>query len=182
MRDQRRVFFERCIAVGIAVGVERTPDLVRRRLLARLCRRRRCRAGEFFCRLPGCAKFLPEQRARRDQASRVRLLQCLQLPLQLPQRKWHAHLRRHEKRLHEQHRPEKNYHSAPEQDQAQPWPALTARIGENKRRDGVWRDVLHEVAMIVQAAEEENPILWLSSYSRLCSRSCSCPHSYSCIV
>ena len=40
MRDQRRVLFERCVTVGIAVGIKREAHFVRRRFLARLCRRR----------------------------------------------------------------------------------------------------------------------------------------------
>src|SRR6202035_1274510 len=149
-------------AVGIAVGVEREPYFVDRRFFSRSRRRRRRGTPEFFRRLPGRTELLPEQRGRRHLSRRILFLQSLELAFQLPQRKWHPHLRRDEKCLDKKHCPEKKQHCAHEQDQAQSWPALTTRIGENKRGDGIWGNVLHGVAMIVQAPEEENPILWLS--------------------
>jgi len=86
MRDQRRVLFERRVAVGIAVGVKCKPHFIRWRFLARLRRRRGGGryAGQLLRRLFRGAKFLPEQRARRDLAGRIGPLQRLQLPLQLP--------------------------------------------------------------------------------------------------
>ena len=59
---------------------------------------------QFFRRLAGRAKFLPQQRSWRNLARRIFPLQRFQLAFQLPQRKRHVHLRRDKKRLNEKHR------------------------------------------------------------------------------
>src|SRR6266403_4043163 len=106
MSNLRGVLLERRITVRIAVGVEGESHFVARGFFACACRRWLGCPRELFCRLPGCAEFLPEQRARRHLSSRVFFLQCLELSLQLPQREGDLHLRRDKKCLHEKHCPE----------------------------------------------------------------------------
>ena len=138
------MLLERRITVRIAVGVEGEVHFIARRFFARANWRRWRWPAQFFCRLPGCAEFLPQQRARRHLSRRIFFLQRLELALQLPQREGNLHLRRDKKCLNEQHRPEKKQHSCQQQNQAQPRPAFACRIGENERRQGPWRDVVHE--------------------------------------
>ena len=106
MGDQGRVFFQRSVAVRIAVGVKRETNFVRRCFLARFRggRGSRSHTGQLLRSLFGGAEFLPKQRCRRDLTGRVRLLQGLELPLQLPQRKRNTHLGRNEQSLDKQHR------------------------------------------------------------------------------
>ena len=163
------MLFQRRITVRIAIRIKREAHFVRWRFFARFCRRRwrrRC-AGQFFRGLFGRSKFLPEQRARRDLAGWVRFLERFQLPLQLPQRKRHPHLRRDKKCLDKEHRPDKCEHAENEQNQTQSRPAFAGRIGKNKRRQCAWRDLLHEPPIFAHCVRNESRFVILNEVKDL---------------
>ena len=114
MRDLPRMQFERREAVRISIGVKCESNFVARRFFSGARRWRRRWADQLFCRLSCLAKFLPEQRNWRKLSGRIFFLQRFQLAFQLPQGKWHSHLRRDKQRLNKQHRPKKKEHSRDE--------------------------------------------------------------------
>src|SRR5438093_5125630 len=161
MGNLSRVLLERRVAVRIAIHVEREAHFVVRRFFSRARRRRwRC-AGQLLSCLPGRAKFLPQQRSRRQLTGRILPLQRAQLTFQLPQRKRHVHFGRDKKRLNEKHQRNEEQHAAGKQNQTQPRPAFTARIGENKWRNLFRRKLRHATPTIAQVRELENSILSL---------------------
>lgn len=151
------MLFQRGVAVRIAVRIKSQPHFIGWRFLARFprrCWRWRC-PSQLFCGLSRFAEFSPEQRAGWHRSGGILLLQRFQLPFQLPQRKWHPHFGRDEECLDEEHRSKKREHAENEQSQTQPRPAFTGRVRENKRRQRVWRDVLHEPAIFAQSRKNE---------------------------
>src|ERR1700693_144768 len=152
MRDQPRVFFQRSIAVGIAIRVIGETNFVRRRFFARFCRRRRSWGyTRQFLRGPfRRPEFLPKQRSRRYLTRGVCPLQRLELPFQLSQRKRNPHLRRDKECLNKKDASEKRKHPQNQQSEAQSRPAFAGRVRENKRRECVWREFLHEPPIFAQ--------------------------------
>ena len=97
----------------------------------------------FFAASRAAANFSQSAKFAGGCAGRVRLLQGLELPLQLPERKRKTELRRNKQGLNEKNGAEEDQDPGNEQGKPKPRPAFSSRIGKNKRRDRVRRILFH---------------------------------------
>ena len=91
---------------------------------------------------------------RRRLPGRVCLLQGLELSLQLPERKRKIEVRSNKKGLHEKNGGEKDQDPCNEQGKAKSRPALSSRIGKNKRCNGMGRFLCHLASVNLRSSNK----------------------------
>jgi len=111
MRNQRRVVFERRVAVRIAVGVKREPHFIRRRFFARFRRSRARRRRRFAPANFLAACFASPNFCQSSELDGVGpagfVFGALSIAPSIAATKRHPHFRRDEECLHKKHRRQK---------------------------------------------------------------------------